>query len=93
MDLVHEIGWLANSHQRAPGVNVILPAIEFLVVLESDMVSLVLGLQQQTIRLQIYPFNVRYILQHDHALRGGGLRNKTSINERGKLSGHEAIVG
>lgn len=73
MHLVHEICWVANAHQRAPGVDVILPTIELLIVFESKMVSLVLGLEQETVRFQIYPFDVGYFLQRDDALRRGGL--------------------
>ena len=83
VNLVHKIRGVTDAHQRAPGVDVILPAIELLVIFEGKVVSLVLGLEQQTIRLQIYPFDVGYILQQDHALWWGRLCDTASVGERG----------
>lgn len=46
MDFVDEIGGIAYAHEGAARIDVVLPAIEFLVVLQGYVVSLFFGLQQ-----------------------------------------------
>jgi hypothetical protein len=58
VDLVNKICRVAHAHERTPGVDIILPTVELLVALHSKMISFFFGFEEQTIRLQVYPFNI-----------------------------------
>lgn len=73
MHFVHEVGGVAYPHQRTARIDIVLPAIELLVILEGQVVSLFLGLQKQAIRLQVHSFNVGDISQADRTLLGCAL--------------------
>ena len=45
MDLVDKVGRTADAHEGAPGVDVIEPAIKFLVILEGDQEATIVGFQ------------------------------------------------
>ena len=68
MNLVHKIGGTAVAHQRASGVNVVLPAVQLLVALEREIYPLVLRLQEQAIGLEVCPFDICDIRERDLAL-------------------------
>jgi hypothetical protein len=44
MDLMNEVGGMGNAHKGATGVYVVLPPIQFLIVLERQVESLLLCL-------------------------------------------------
>ena len=46
-----------------------MPAIEFLIVFEREEHALVLGLEEQTVRLEVRPFDVGDVAEVDNALR------------------------
>jgi hypothetical protein len=50
VDLVHEVGRVADAHERAALVDVVLPAVELVVALEGEPEALVLGLDEQAVR-------------------------------------------
>lgn len=58
MDLMHKVGGVAYTHEGTPLIDIILPSVDLLVVLERQPVFLVLGLQIQTVRLQICPLDI-----------------------------------
>lgn len=68
MNFVHEVGRVTHTHQRAPRVDVILPPIQLLIALQREVYSLVLRLQEQAIRLEVRPFDVRDIGEINLAL-------------------------
>jgi hypothetical protein len=43
VDFVNEIGGVADAHERAPRVDVVLPTVEFLVTLQCKVILLVFG--------------------------------------------------
>ena len=61
MDLVHEVRRVADACHRAPRIDVILPAVKFLVVFEREEPPLVFRLEQKTVWLEVCPFNIRYV--------------------------------
>jgi hypothetical protein len=69
MNLVHKVGGIADAHERTPRVHVVLPTIDFLVVLEGEVIPLVLGLKQKTVRLQVYPLDIRDVAELNDGLR------------------------
>ena len=71
--LVNEIGRIADTHERAAGVDIILPAIQLLVVLERQVEPLVLCFEKKTIRLEVDPLYVGNISKVDGSRRRAGL--------------------
>ena len=68
MDLVHEVRRVADACHRTPRIDVILPAVKFLIVFEREEPPLVFRLEQKAIRLEICPFDVCNIGQLDEVL-------------------------
>ena len=68
MDLVHEVGGIAHSHERTPGVDIVLPSVQLLVALEREIYPFILGLEKETVRLKICPLDVGDIGEIDQAL-------------------------
>ena len=77
MHLVNKVCRVADTHERAPRVDVILPTIQFLVVLQGQVESLVLRFKKQAIRLEVDPFNVGDIPKVDGNGRGACLEEMT----------------
>ena len=65
MDFVHEVGGVAHAHERTSRVDVVLPSVQLLITLEGKVEFLVLGLQEQTVRLKICPLDVGDIREVD----------------------------
>ena len=63
MHLVHKVGGIAHSHEGTPGVHVVLPAINLLIVLEGEVKPLLFGFEEQAVRLRVCPFNVRNVIK------------------------------
>lgn len=60
-----KVGRIADAHERFAGVDVILPAIEFLLVLEGKVEPLLFRLEEQTIRLEVGPLYFGNLLKVD----------------------------
>jgi hypothetical protein len=73
VDLVHEVGRVADAHERTALVNVVLPSVELVVALEREPYPLVLALDEEAVRFEIGAFDVRDVPELDKALDGGGL--------------------
>jgi hypothetical protein len=61
MHLVHKVGGIAHA-QGTPGVHVVLPAVDLLIVLEREVKPLLFGFEEQAVRLRVCPFNVRNVI-------------------------------
>lgn len=68
MHLVHEVRRLTHTRERATRVDVVLPRIDFLVVLERKIYALFCSLDDQAVRLEIDTFDIRDVAQSDDAL-------------------------
>ena len=68
MDLVHEVGGIAHSHERTPGVDIVLPSVQLLVALQREEYPLVFSFQEQAVRLEVCPLDVGDIGQINLAL-------------------------
>ena len=73
MHLVNKVGRVADTHERAARVDVILPTVQLLVVLERQMEPLVLRLEKKTIGLEVDPLYVGDISEVDGSGCGAGL--------------------
>jgi hypothetical protein len=73
MYLVNKVCRVADTHERAARIDVILPTIQFLVVLERQVEPFVFCLKEQTIGLKVDPLYVCDISKVDSYRRGGGL--------------------
>lgn len=73
VDLVDEVGGTAisSAHGRAV-VDVVVPTIELVIAFEGEMEALVLGLQQQTVGLDICALDVGDVTEVDDLRRPGG---------------------
>lgn len=58
MDFMNKIDGVAESHERATRVNVILPTVDFVVALEIEIDFAILCLDEQTVRPQVCPVNI-----------------------------------
>jgi hypothetical protein len=70
VDLVDEVCGVADSHERTSRVNVILPSVEFFVIFERKMKSLVFCFQEKTIWFQIDAFDIHDLTQINEILLG-----------------------
>ena len=68
VDLMDEVRGVADACHWTPRVDVILPAVQFLIVFEREKPPLVFRLEQKAIRLEICPFDVCNIGQLDEVL-------------------------
>jgi len=68
-----KVGIIADTCERAAGVDVILPAVQFLVVLERQVAPLVLRLEKKTVGLEVNPLCVSNVPEVDGSRRGAGL--------------------
>ena len=73
MHLVDKVGGVADTHERAARVDVILPTVQLLVVLERQVEPLVLRLKKKAIRLEVDPLNVCDISKIDSSRHWAGL--------------------
>ena len=71
--LVNKVGRVADTHERAARVDVILPTVQFLVALKRQVEPLVLRLEKKTIGLEVDPLYVCNISKVDSSRRGAGL--------------------
>lgn len=69
MDFVHEVGGVTDAHEWTPRINVFLPTIQFLIILERKVHTAIISLEQQAIRFEIGAFDFRDVLK----LQLGGL--------------------
>lgn len=67
MDFVLEIDGITEPHQRRPGIDIVLPTINFLVALERQPHPAVLGLNKKAVRLELDAVNESNICQINHA--------------------------
>ena len=58
VDLVDKVCGIADTHERASGVDIILPTIQLFIVLQGEMIPFVPGFEKQTIRLQVNPLDI-----------------------------------
>ena len=70
MDFVDKVGWIANPHERAARVDVVLPSVEFLVALERKVHTLVFGFKQEAVRLEVRALDVGDVGQCNECLDG-----------------------
>jgi hypothetical protein len=68
--LMYEICGVADAHEGAPGIDVVLPAIELLVTFEGEMVLFVFGFEEEAVRFLIGSLNVGYLAELDDGLLG-----------------------
>jgi hypothetical protein len=73
MYLVDKVGRVADTHKRAARVDVILPTVQLLVVLERQVEPLVLRLEKKAIGLEVDPLYVGNISKVDGSRHGAGL--------------------
>ena len=73
MYLVDKVGRVADTHERAARVDVILPTVQLLVVLERQMDPLVLRLKKKAIGLEVNPLYVCNISKIDGSRHWAGL--------------------
>lgn len=73
VDLVNKVCRIADAHERAARVDIVLPTIQLFVVLEREVETLVLRFEEQTIGLKVGPFYVGDISKVDGHRRGAGL--------------------
>lgn len=64
---------IADSHERTARVNVVLPTIQVLVILEREKEPPVFRLKEETIGLNVDPLYVGDILKFDRYRHDGGL--------------------
>ena len=74
MYLVNKVGRVANTHKRAARVDVILPTVQLLVVLEGQVEPLILRLEEKAIGFEVDPLYVGNIPKVDGSRYGAGLR-------------------
>jgi hypothetical protein len=73
VDLVHEVGRVRDAHERRARVDVVLPAVELVVRLEREPEPLVLGLDEEAVRLEVGALDVGDVAELDGGLDAGGL--------------------
>ena len=73
MHLVDKVGRVADTHKRATRVDIILPTVQLLVVLERQVKPLVLRLKKKAIRLEVDPLYVCNIPKIDGSRYWPGL--------------------
>jgi len=82
MYLVDKVGRVADTHERAARVDVVLPTVQLLVVLERQVEPLVLRLKKKTIGLEVNPLYVCNISKIDGSRHWAGLeRMKIQLSE------------
>lgn len=63
---MHKVDRAADACQAAPGINSILPTVQFIVVVEGKKISLrEVGFQNQAVISCVNAFDVGYITQFD----------------------------
>ena len=85
MYLVDKVGRIADTHEGAAGVNVILPTVQLLVVLERQVEPLVLGFEKKAIGLEVDPLYVCNISKVDGSRHGAGLEGMKISLSRGRV--------
>ena len=73
VDLVNEVGGVANTHERTARIDVILPAVQLLIVLERQMEPFILGFEKEAIGFKVDPLYVGDVSKVDCSGRGTGL--------------------
>jgi hypothetical protein len=73
MYLVNKVGRVADTHKRAARVDVILPTVQLLIVLERQVEPLVLCFKEKAIGLEVDPLDVGDISKVDGSRGGAGL--------------------
>ena len=73
MYLVDKVGRVADTHERAARVDVVLPTIQLLVVFERQVEPLVLRLKKKAIGLEVNSFYVCNISKIDGSRHWAGL--------------------
>ena len=73
MYLVDKVGRVADTHERAARVDIILPTVQLLVVLERQVEPLVLCLKKKAIGLEVDPLYVCNISKVDSSRHWAGL--------------------
>ena len=65
---VNKVGWMADAQERASVVNIILPLIDLFIILEGEIDALLSGLNNETIRLEINPFDIGNVSKSNETL-------------------------
>jgi hypothetical protein len=73
MDLVHKVCRPTDTHEWAALVDVVLPSVKFVVALQGQPQFLFLGLDKQTVWLEVGTFDVGDVPELDETLNCGGL--------------------
>jgi hypothetical protein len=87
MYLVNEVGRVADVRERAARVDVILLAVELLVVLERQVQSHVFRLKKKTIGFEVDLLYVGNISKTDGSRCGAGLEKMGMWLSRGRADG------
>ena len=67
---VHKVCRVADTHEGATRVDVVLPSVEFLVALERKVHTLVFGFKQEAVRLEVRALDVGDVGQCNECLNG-----------------------
>lgn len=65
VDVVGEARGTADADEGTARVHVVLPIVELLVVVEGEVVGSVLDLDEETVGLEIDPFDFGYVIERD----------------------------
>ena len=84
---MNEVGRVADPHERAARVDVILPAVQLLVVLERQVESFVFRLKKKAIGLEVDPLYVGNISKTDGSRCGASLGKMGMWLSRGQADG------
>lgn len=68
MDLVYEVGWMTDTEEGAAIVDVLLPSIDFFIVLQREIDAFVARLNDETVRLEIDTLDIGDVTKPDKTL-------------------------
>lgn len=90
--LVNKVCRIADTHEGAARIDVILPTIQLLVVLEGEVEPFALRLKEQAVRFQVRPLYVGDVLEVDSSSHGGaleGMKTRLSLEEANRDAGEK----
>jgi hypothetical protein len=70
MDLMYKICGIADAHKGTPRIDIVLPTVDLLVVLEGEPIFFVLCFEIEAVGLDIGALDVGNIAKLDDGLRG-----------------------
>lgn len=69
MHFMDEICRVAHAAKGAPGIDIVLPSIQFFVAFHREIVPFISRLEEQTVGLQVCAFDVRQVTELNGTLR------------------------